>query len=478
MNASRWSWVVTILVFLLTLLVYYFTYSSAAVHNHPIRLADAFLHGRLDIANGKDLIGFLDFAIYNGKYYPLEPPGSAIISIPAVLLWGDTVNQTLISVTIGAITAGVVFRVSRYFTPSLPQQLLWTAMFSFGSVYWWNATFAGVWYFNHAVAVFFLFMAVHETLVSKRPFTAGLALGMAYISRLPSSMTFPFFLVMFTQWRPDTEGLAAWRRLDYRTLIEFCLGAGIIVVALSAYTFVRFDDIRPSASYYHWHALPSLEVPGGVLEHGLFDLKYISRHIIVFFEKPLYMTSKDAPYVFPSWGGAAFWVTTPALLYGFLAGISNRWIRWGGAISMALSILLTSIIPNLGRGPTTQPWFDWAQWDIPYNVNLLPFVLLAGYSMYCGLRGNKVILGCWLAVLFTIPVHFTVGVTGWPQYGYRYLLDYAPFVFILAWFGMGPRMRWHHVVAVSLGIFINLMAVLYVNKFEPDMVRGIHWITW
>ncbi|MEP6872483.1 MAG: hypothetical protein ABI939_11640, partial [Anaerolineaceae bacterium] len=137
------------------------------------------------------------------------------------------------------------------------------------------------------------------------------------------------------------------------------------------------------------------------------------------------------------------------------------------------------IIPNLGRGPTTQPWFDWAQWDIPYDVNLLPFILLAGYSMYRGFKGNnKMILGSWLAILFTIPIHFTVGVTGWPQFGYRYLLDYVPFVFLLTWQGMGPKLKWHHVAVISLGVFINLMGVLYVNKFDPHAVSGIHWITW
>jgi len=494
---GRLAWGLTLGIFSLTLLVYYLTYSSSAVHNHPIRLADAFLHGRLDIENGKGLIGFLDFAIYKDKYYPLEPPGSAIVSLPGVLLFGLDINQTLISLVIGSITAALVFQLVRRLTESVAQQLLLTVMFSFGSVYWWNSTFAGVWYFNHAVAVLFLFFAVYETLVSKRPFTAGLALGFAYITRLPTIMTFPFFLVMFTQWRSGTEGQPTWKRLDYQTLIKLGLGVGIFVAALSLYTFVRFDDVRPSASYYHWHALPSLQVPGGVLDRGLFDLSYMPRHVEALFEQPLYMTSADAPYVLPRWGGTAFWVTTPAFLYAFLAGIANRWIRWLGAASMVLSVTFVSIIPNLGRGPSTQPWFDWAQWDIPYNVNLLPFILLAGYSMYRGFKGNKIILGSWLAILFTIPIHFTVGVTGWPQFGYRYLLDYVPFVFLLTWLGMGPKLKWHHVAMVSLGVFINLMGVLYVNKFDAnrdvpvlqpvfDMVRdflipgweGIHWITW
>ncbi|HVP05312.1 MAG TPA: hypothetical protein VMT90_06530, partial [Dehalococcoidia bacterium] len=339
--------------------------------------------------------------------------------------------------------------------------------------------FAGVWYFNHAVAVLFLFFAVYETLVSKRPLTAGLALGFAYITRLPSGMTFPFFLIMFWQYRPNTEGQPIWKRVDYATLAKFAAGAGFWVVALAIFTYVRFDQFSPSATYYHWHALASLETPTGVLNYGLFDLKYPPRHVIAMLEQPLYMTSADAPYVFPSWGGTAFWMTTPAFLYAFLAGITNRVVRWVGAASMLLSIVCVSIIPNLGRGPTTQPWFGWAQWNPPHNMNLLPFVVLALYSMYRGVKtGNKMILGCWLAIFFTIPVHFTVGVTGWPQFGYRYILDYVPFVFLLTWQGMGPKVKWYHFVIVGAGIFINLMGVLYVNKFDPHHVANIHWITW
>lgn len=476
---GRLTWALTICFFLLTLAVYYFTISSAAVHNHPVRLADAFLHGRIDIANGKDLVGYLDFAIYKGKYYPLEPPGSAIVILPGVLIFGMTINQTLVSAVIGSLTGGLVFLLSRRLTDNFAQQVLLSLMFSFGTIYWWNATFAGVWYFNHAVAVLFLFFAVYETLVSKRPLTAGLALGFAYITRLPSGMTFPFFLIMFWQYRPNTEGQPIWKRVDYATLAKFAAGAGFWVVALAIFTYVRFDQFSPSATYYHWHALASLETPTGVLNYGLFDLKYPPRHVIAMLEQPLYMTSADAPYVFPSWGGTAFWMTTPAFLYAFLAGITNRVVRWVGAASMLLSIVCVSIIPNLGRGPTTQPWFGWAQWNPPHNMNLLPFVVLALYSMYRGVKtGNKMILGCWLAIFFTIPVHFTVGVTGWPQFGYRYILDYVPFVFLLTWQGMGPKVKWYHFVIVGAGIFINLMGVLYVNKFDPHHVANIHWITW
>ena len=494
-------------VVLATFVVYRLTYYGAAAHNHPVRLADAFLHGRLDVADGANLIGFLDFAIYDGKYYPLEPPGTALVLLPGVALFGLALNQTLVSIVIGAITAGVVFHLSRRLTDKPWEQLVLTAMFSFGTVYWWNSTYAGVWYFNHAVAVLFLFLAVYETLVSKRPFTAGLALGAAYITRLPTIMSLPFFVIMFAQWRLGSEPggplrltdyrprrlIALLRRIDYRPLVLFGAGVGIFVAALSIYTYVRFDELSPSASYYHWsvwETQPWLSVPGGTFENGLFDTSYVSRHISLFFEKPLYMQSA-APYVLPSWNGAAFWATTPVFLYAFLAGVSKRWLRLAGGAGMVLSIGVFAVLPNLGRGPGHLPWFDWAQWDVAHNLNLLPFFLLIAYGLYAGVRGNKLVLGCWLAIILISFVHFTVGVTGWPQFGYRYQLDYAPFLFLLTWQGMGGRLKWHHVVLITIGIVINLGGVLWINEFSQPGAGwvelrlesalgqdGIQWVNW
>ena len=484
---------------------------SQAPHNHPVRLADAFLHGRLDVANGKDLIGFLDFACQpypcaeGSKYYPLEPPGTALVILPGVALFGLNINQTLVSIVIGAITAGVVYQVSRRLTVSLWQQLFLTAMFIFGTIYWWNSVYGGVWYFNHAVAALFLFAAVYETLAARRPFTAGIFLGAAYITRLPTVWTAPFFLIMFTDFsklrdtartvRQAVSGgwpeLRAWLARLFRIslpLLKFGVALSIFVIGFAVLNYIRFDTVSPEATYDHWHAKASLSVPGGLLEHGLVSTKHIERHAPIFFEKPLYMFpnsgdlrfwESDAPYVLPSWNGAAFWATTPAFLLAFLAGIRKRWLRIAGGALLAFTVIFFFIIPNLGRGPTSQPWFDWAQWDVPRLVRLLPFFLLATLSVVFAVRsGNKLVVGCWAAVVPVVIVHHLAASTGWPQFGYRYLLDYAPFALLLTWEGMGRRVTWYGIVLVAAGIIINASGVLWTNKFDTNLVGGVRWTAW
>ena len=523
------AWGITLLLVVATLLVYYvtsFRYDghpiplkdaildgpSPAPHNHPVRLADSFLHGRLDVANGKDLLGFLDFACQpypcaeGSKYYPLEPPGTALVILPGVLMFGLSINQTLVSLVVGAITAGVVFQVTRRLTENIREQIWLTVMLSFGTVYWWNSVYGGVWYFNHAVAVLFLFAAVYETLVGKRPFTSGIFLGAAYITRLPTVWGFLFFIIMFTDWGKLRQALSGLRhalggewwakvRASVRDLLnvatpvlKFSVGLGIFVVGFAVLNLIRFDTPSPQATLDRWHAKQQLSVPGGMLEHGLVSVKHIDRHAPIFFEKPLYMFPNspdwkfwdaDAPYVLPSWNGAAFWATTPAFLFAFLAAIKRRWMRLVGGGLLAFTVLFFFIVPNLGRGPSSYPWFDWAQWDVPRLVRLSPFFILAALSIIFAIRtSNKLVLACWAAIIPVVIVHHLAASTGWPQFGYRYLLDYAPFAFLLTWEGMGRRLTWQGMALIAAGVIINLGGVLWTNKFDTNSLGGIQWTSW
>jgi hypothetical protein len=442
-----------------------------------VRLADAFLHGRLDVADAKDL-GWLDWAIYNGKYYPLEPPMMAVVVAPGVALYGLALNQTLVSVVVGALNITVLYRLMHGLSKKVSLQVWLTLLFAFGTIYWWNAVNGGVWYFAHTLAVLFLFLAIYATLIQKRPFLAGLFLGAAYLTRLPTILALPFFIVMFSeQWLPETGEKSLIRRINLKPLLQLAAGVGILVLLGSIHNYVRFDTPL-HASYYYWHIWddPTHTQPGALFENGLFDITYIPRHIPVIFEKLPYIQSAP-PYIFPSWSGAAFWTTTPAFLYALFAGVKSRYVRIGGALAIVITLTIFTLLPAIGAGPTSQPSLGWAQFSVPYHLNLLPFFFLIAYGLFVGVR-NKLVLACWLAIIPIALVHFTVGVTGWPQFGYRYVLDYAPFLFLLTWLGIGDKLRWHHMVLITVSIALNLAGVLWINKLEPNGVGGLHWVDW
>lgn len=516
--------------------------------NMPVRLADAFLHGRLDIANGEQL-PWLDWAFYEGKYYMLEPPMTALVVLPGVLLYGLDLNQTLVSVVIGSLTAAVVFRLMRELTEKLSVQVWLTLLLVFGTIHWWYALNGGTWYFAHAVSVLFLFLAVYETLVGKRPFTAGLFLGAAYLARLPTILAFPFFLIMFSDkwWRrkPETAEMSqrdwtdvkplflllqrvsgvwllllfsflytdlkplllllllvsgVWgllffgfvykllifvynnrQRIDLKPLLQLGFGVGIIVLLSFVYNYLRFEDPL-NTGYSVWRDYLGSELDY-LLPEGLFDISYVSRNIpLVFQAVPIF--SSDAPYAIPSWSGMAVWATTPAFLYALFAGVRNRVVLVAGSaiLIVTIAILIFSARGLSWLGLTYTPDYDFqlrlSGLDFLYDLSVVPFLLLIAYGIFVGLRGNKLVLACWSAILPIAAVHFVYPITGWPQFGYRYALDYYPFLFLLAWVGIGNKIRWHHMILITASIVINLAGVLWIYKFELNGVGGVHWVAW
>ena len=109
----------------------------------------------------------------------------------------------------------------------------------------------------------------------------------------------------------------------------------------------------------------------------------------------------------------------------------------------------------------------------------MPFFLLTALSLFFAVKNrNKLVVACWAAVIPVVIVHHFAASTGWPQFGYRYLLDYAPFAFLLTWEGMGRRITWQGMALIAVGIVINACGVLWTNKFDTSGVGGFRWTSW
>lgn len=380
-------------IFALTFAVYFFTQAGPPTgFNNFVRLADAFLHGRLYLTQD---IYFLELAPVDGRFYVVPPPMPAILITPIVAIFGPSTNQTLISIVIGSVNTALAFLVARSLTKSTSVQLWTTAMFGFGTIHWWTAASGDVWMFSHTVSVMFLFIAILLTLGNKPPLLTGLVLGASYWTRLPTILSFPFFLVMYAdRWYKGGAGNGLLKKTDVKPLFWLGLGAGIFVILNAGYNFLRFGTVF-DISYY---LIPGiLEEPW--YQKGIFDITYIPRNLKVIFTGFPRLVD-EFPYITPSWHGMAIWITTPAFIY----------------------------------------------------------------SVFAGLR-NKIALGCWLSIALIAFVDFSHGTWGFSQFGYRFALDFYPFLFILTVKGIGDQIRWHHMALITAGILVNLWGVLWIYRF-------------
>lgn len=383
----------SVFFFLATIVVFYFTTEARPTHfNNFVRLADAFLHGRLYLTEN---IPWLELAVMNGRYYIVPPPMPAILILPLVAIFGAETNQTLVSIFIGGFNAVLVFLTVRSLTQNRRIQLWTTAMFVFGTINWWITASGAVWMFSHVTSLTFLLLAIYSVLSYKSSFLTGLLLGASYWCRLPTILSFPFFIAMYYQgWNPQSIGESLKGTFKMRPIVRLCLGAGIFVLLNFFYNYLRFGTVM-DRSYY---LIPGvLEEPW--YQKGIFDITYIPRHLREIFVG-LPKIKSEFPYIYPSISGLAIWITTPAFVYAFFANIRNR-----------------------------------------------------------------IVIGCWLSIILIAFVEFTHGTWGFSQFGYRFAVDFYPFLLLLTVKGIGDDIRWHHKLLISVGILVNLWGVMCLNKF-------------
>lgn len=243
---------------------------------------------------------------------------------------------------------------------------------------------------------------------------------------------------------------------------------------------------------------------------------------VAFLFLAIYATLKDKhPFLVGVLLGASYWSRLPTILSlpFFIAMSSDRWLKKteAGAIlsrinpgpilylGLGVSIFIgLNSIYNLIRfgtpldrsyylipGIMEEPWFKKGIFDITYIPRHLRVIFLglpkfipefpyiipswSGmaiwittpafiYALLAGIR-NRLAIGCWTSIALISLVEFTHGTWGFAQFGYRFAVDFYPFLFLLAVKGMGERVRWHHRILISIGVLVNLWGVLWINEF-------------
>jgi len=81
-------------------------------------------------------------------------------------------------------------------------------------------------------------------------------------------------------------------------------------------------------------------------------------------------------------------------------------------------------------------------------------------------------MACWAAIIPTLLVIFSFAFVGYAQFGYRYSLDFTPFLWLLVAYVIGNGMRWHHWALIGISIGVNLWGVMWIYQFQADTAFG------
>ena len=243
--------------------------------------------------------------------------------------------------------------------------------------------------------------------------------------------------------------------------------------------YVRYDN--PLESGYGYTEQLYQSSLGFVYPHGLFSLSYITRHPPIALEAMPIFTKPgtdcgnglDCAPVMSSLGGMAIWATTPIFLAALFTGVNNKIISRLGAVLVAVAcgIILSRAVSRYWES-------SWQTAKIPFSIHLLPFWLMIAVAVFFSIRNrDRLVIACWAAIVPTAFAIFNFAATGWAQFGYRYGLDFSPFLWLLVARFIGDNLKWWHVFLIAIAIAVNLGGVLFTYQFDPSHTNNWVWTT-
>ncbi len=403
-------------------------------NNHYVHLADAWLHGRLDLRgnppNDNDWACFdaetrdrcprakqKITADETGRYrwYVSFPPLPALVILPAVAIFGVGLWDALFWGLLAGLTPALLFVVLRWLREAgrsgrrQRDDILLTAIFGVGTVYYFTAVQGTVWFAAQVLGCALLCLYLLFSLDARRPLWAGLALGLAFLCRPTMAFLSIFFglealrvarergsasvqpdaslWVQLRQWVAPVR----WSAVVKDVLVFSAPMAALIGVAFW-HNYARFGDpLEFGHSFLQIRWRPRIE------KWGLFHYHYLAKNLAIFLASLPWLLPKF-PYVKVSEHGLALWFTTPNLL----------WVLW------------------------------------PKRV-------------------TGTIVALWCAIIPVLVLNLCYQNSGWVQFGYRFALDYMPLLFLLLALG-GRRFGGAFVAAAVFAVVVNTFGAITFDR--------------
>lgn len=412
--SSRWRKIfICLLIFAITLLAYYsFNINPAQRFQHQLYLANAILQGSFDVKAAGISDSYHDVVSINSTKYLPFPPGPALLLLPFVAVWGTAFSQIYFTMFLGAVNVALFWILLETLNIGKINKILLVIFFAFGTVHFYAATTGTVWYYNHVAAVFFLFLALISLFLNASPVLPALFLGFSYMCRQSTILSVPFFL--FWIWRRNHKTFSKKSLFDKRSLFQLGLFCAVIFMFVTFslwYNYARFGS--PFDSGYSTIAK-----------------KYIERNSKYSFYRQIF--PNEPPFN--------------------LFDVRN----------IPLHVYVIFFMP-----PEYVPAGKFPFRPSPYGMSVL---LTSSAFIYAALARRKKLLKltCWLAIgLISIPLllHYN---QGWKQFGYRFLLDFSPFLLILTALGFedyqSRRATVIKILLVAISILVNIWGGYWAHQ--------------
>jgi hypothetical protein len=306
------------------------------------------------------------------RHYNSFPPVPSILFLPQALLHGARGNDVAATVFFAALVPVLLLlllarlRAAGHLTRPESDDYWLSALLSFGTVLFFSSVQGRVWFTAHVVGVDLALLYLLFAIDARRPFWAGVLLGLCAGTRTPMLFMAPLFLL-------EAHRVSTSRGELVRRVLLCGLPALVIGLALGWYNFIRFGE---AAEFGHRYLVVRQQAQ--IEQFGMFSLEYLWRNLKVAFGLVPELLSRP-PWVRISGHGLAVWLTTPAflLLLRPRAGSRLMWHLW---ITVACVAVWSLAYQNTG----------WVQFGyrflLDYVVLLVLLLALGGRRFGWGTR--------------------------------------------------------------------------------------------
>jgi hypothetical protein len=396
-------------------------------YNHFVWQADAFLHGKVSfdwpVPDGADRPAnwyFQDiYPLFDANGQPTGqvllpfPPLPALVLLPFVAAVGLAADQEAIAIGLAAIGVAAAFWMLGGLRIRLAVRALTTILFATGTVWWWAAAVGSTWYLAHIVAVVASLLAVGVALrhdpraeaadvrregnddeataglgsriwpLDGSQLLAGLLLGIAATARLPLVFAAPFFILV------GGGGTRA------RRLVSAGVGGVVPVAALLLYTQLTTGSwLHPGYDYQYQLEANGYPTLGYHPDWSVEDLRYIPQNLgIMFGALPVVapdvkpntlgfgdtvvlctepgaqrsLFDPDCPLVMPIDIGTSILLSAPGLLIALFAVRRHPLARLTVGVGVTVIVIALFNLAHFSQG--------WVQWGYRFSLDFLPFLL-------------------------------------------------------------------------------------------------------
>jgi len=235
------------------------------------------------------------------------PPFPSVLMLPQVMVHGRGANDVVPTVLIAALILPLAFlTLGRLRAAGLsartPSEDVWLVVcLAFGTVLFFSSVQGRVWFTAHVVGVNLALGYLLFAIDARRPFWAGVLLGLAAGTRTPMLFMAPLFLL-------EAHRVSATRRELASRVLTAALPALAIGLALAWYNLIRFGEATEFG-----HRYLAVRQQAQIEEWGMFSVHYLWRNLKVAFGL-LPEILGHPPWVRISGHGLAIWITSPVFL--------------------------------------------------------------------------------------------------------------------------------------------------------------------